>query len=197
VIILIRHGQSTTNAAHLLAGRGDPDLTEKGERQAVALRPYLAGVCEVWTSPLLRARRTAALAVPSIEATVCEDFIEVDYGTLEGRPLSAVTAEQWRAFESDHTMALGDGESLADLDVRVHGRLEQLRGEATSLLHDPERHLAVVSHVSPIKSAVTWALGVAGSVAWRTRLDNGSITAITMRRGVPALVRFNTVPLID
>jgi probable phosphoglycerate mutase len=195
VIILIRHGQSTTNAAHLLAGRSDPDLTELGERQAVALRPYLDGVTEVWTSPLLRARRTAALCVPSIEAVVNAAFIEVDYGNLEGQPLSAVTTAQWRDFEADHRVALGDGESLADLDVRVHGQLDQLLDDPGSLLHDAERHLAIVSHVSPIKSATTWALGVPGSVAWRTRLDNGSITTITMRRGVPALARFNMAPL--
>jgi probable phosphoglycerate mutase len=197
VIVLIRHGQSTTNAAHLLAGRSDPDLTALGERQATALAPYLAGVREVWTSPLRRARRTAQLALPSIEASVCESFVEVDYGNLEGQPLSSVAGEQWRAFESDHARPLGDGESLADLDRRVHARLEQLLGDPLSLLHDPERHLAIVSHVSPIKSAVTWALGVSGSVAWRTRLDNGSITTIAMRRGVPALVRFNAVPLVE
>jgi probable phosphoglycerate mutase len=195
VIILIRHGQSTTNAAHLLAGRSDPDLTELGERQAVALRPYLEGVTEVWTSPLLRARRTAARCVPTVQAVVNAAFIEVDYGTLEGQPLSAITAERWRAFEADHHVALGDGESLADLDLRVHTQLDELLEQSESLLHDPDRHLAIVSHVSPIKSATTWALGVPGSVAWRTRLDNGSITTIAMRRGVPALVRFNMVPL--
>jgi probable phosphoglycerate mutase len=194
VIILIRHGQSTTNAVHLLAGRSDPDLTELGERQAVALRPYLDGVTEVWTSPLLRARRTAALCVPSIDAMVNVAFIEVDYGNLEGQPLSAVTTEQWRAFESDHRVPLGDGESLADLDERVYAQLDELLDDPGSLLHDADHHLAIVSHVSPIKSATTWALGVPGSVAWRTRLDNGSITTITMRRGVPALVRFNLAP---
>lgn len=196
MILLIRHGQSTTNAEHLLAGRSDPDLTERGERQAIALRPYLEGVSDVWTSPLLRARRTAALCLPAVEATINASFIEVDYGNLEGQSLSTVTSEQWRAFESDHRVAMGDGESLADLDVRVHGQLDELLADPSSLLHDADHHLAIFSHVSPIKSATTWALGVAGSVAWRTRLDNGSITVVAMRRGVPALVRFNVVPLL-
>ena len=59
MIVLIRHGQTTTNAKGLLVGRSNPELTELGERQARALRPLLGGVQEVWTSPLERARATA------------------------------------------------------------------------------------------------------------------------------------------
>jgi len=195
VIILVRHGQTTTNAAKLLVGRSDPDLTELGTRQALALRPYLAGVEHVWTSSLLRAQATAALAVPDIDATVNDAFIEVDYGVLDGHPIAGVTGAQWRAFESDHRVALGDGESLASVDQRVQAQLDALLDDPTSLLHEHERHLVIFSHVSPIKSAMTWALGVPGSVAWRMRLDNGSITTITMRQSLPALLHFNMVPL--
>jgi len=39
-----------------------------------------------------------------------------------------------------------------------------------------------------------WALGVPGSVAWRTRLDNGSLTVIGVRAMSPVLVRLNAVP---
>jgi probable phosphoglycerate mutase len=195
VIILVRHGQTTSNAAKLLVGHSDPELTELGTRQALALRPYLGGVEQVWTSPLARARATAALAVPDIEATVNAAFIEVDYGVLDGHPIGEVTGDQWRAFESDHRVALGDGESLASVDERVQAQLDALLGDPSSLLYEHERHLAIFSHVSPIKSAMTWALGIPGSVAWRMRLDNGSITTITMRQSLPALVHFNMVPL--
>lgn len=198
MIILIRHGQTTTNEKGLLVGRSDAELTELGERQALALRPLLGGVREVWTSSLKRARVTAQLAVPHIEASVNDSFIEVDYGSLDGQPLGAVSAEQWRAFESDHHQALGKGgESLASVDERVHGVLDALLADRSSLLHSHERHLAIVSHVSPIKSAMVWALGVPGSVAWRTRLDNGSITTISIRQTTPALVHFNMVPALD
>lgn len=195
MIVLIRHGQTTTNAQRLLVGRSDPPLTEHGRRQAAALRPYLTAVEEVWTSPLRRARDTAALALPHLGAQVREAFIEVDYGALDGQPLSALNDEHWRAFEHDHDVAFGGGESLAEVDRRVHRELDALLEDATSLLHAPDRHLAIVSHVSPIKSAVVWALGVAGSTAWRTRLDNGSLTSIATRGAVPALVHFNVVPL--
>jgi broad specificity phosphatase PhoE len=197
VIVLIRHGQTTTNAQRLLVGRSDPALTELGERQARARRPLLENVSVVWSSPLQRARTTAALALPHLDVVVKESFIEVDYGTLDGQPLSAVSAEEWRRFEHDHTMAFGGGESLSALDQRVHAELDALLADSTSLLHSHSEHLAIVSHVSPIKSAMVWALGVSGSAAWRMRLDNGSITTITTRLSTPALLHYNVVPLLD
>jgi probable phosphoglycerate mutase len=194
VIILIRHGQTTSNAARLLVGQSDPALTELGERQARALRPYLVNVKEVWTSPLQRARATAALAVPGVDAVVKESFIEVNYGSLDGQPLSLVSEEQWRAFEHDHNTAFGDGESLASVDQRVHLALGALLADQSSLMHSPTEHLAIVSHMSPIKSAVTWALGVSGSVAWRMNLSNGSMTTIGSRMWTPSLMNYNVVP---
>lgn len=197
MIILIRHGQTTSNASSLLVGRGDPTLTELGETQARAIRPLLENVREVWTSPLQRARDTARLALPHLEAKVTESFIEVDYGSLDGQPLSTVTSEQWRAFERDHDLVFGGGESLADVDARVHAELDRLLADETSLLHSREHHLAIVSHVSPIKSAMVWALGVPTSTVWRMHLSNGSITTITTRMASPALLHYNVVPLVD
>ncbi len=194
MIHLIRHGQSTSNAANLLVGRGDTPLSETGREQAIALRPYLQDVYEVWTSPLQRARETGALAVPHLEAKVVDSFIEVDYGTLDGQPLSIISGEEWRAFEHDHDKAFGGGESLHQVDERVHAALDALYADRESLLHDPDRHLVIVSHMSPVKSAVAWALGVPGSVAWRTRVSNASISSITIRSGSPSLMHFNMVP---
>lgn len=194
VIVFVRHGQTTTNASGLLVGRGDPTLTALGERQARSLGFALESVHEVWTSPLVRARRTAELAWPRLKPIVREEFVEVDYGRWEGRPVNEVTSEQWRALEEHHDLAFEEGESLADVDRRVHGALEELLCDDASYLHRAHEHLAIVSHVSPIKSALTWALGVAGSVAWRTRLHNGSFTTIASRGPTPTLVHFNVVP---
>lgn len=196
VIYFVRHGQSTTNAQGLLVGRSNPALTDHGRVQARALRPWLDGVVEVWTSPLQRAVETATLAVPGIEPVVVDEVIEVDYGILDGTPLRDVTEEEWRAFEADHTVAMGGGESLHEVDRRVHGLLDRVSSEAGSLLHDADRHLLIVSHVSPIKSAATWAMGVPGSVAWRMRIDNGSLTAMGSRRGTPTLIHANLVPAL-
>jgi alpha-ribazole phosphatase len=197
MIILIRHGQTTTNAEGLLVGRSDPHLTALGERQVRALVPYLVGVEEVWVSPLARARETAAIALPDLQAAVAESFIEVDYGDLDGQPVSAISPERWHEFQHGHELAFGGGESLAAVDQRVHAQLDALFDDQSSLLHSTRRHLAIVSHVSPIKSAVVWALGASPSTTWRMRLENGSITTIGSRGMTPRLVRFNMVPVLS
>lgn len=194
MIILIRHGQSTTNQRGLLVGRSDPPLTELGREQAMQLQQFLSGVREVWSSPLERAITTARLAVPALDPVVKQSFIEVDYGSLDGVSLASITDDQWRDFEGDHQRPLLDGESLLAVDGRVYGELDALLSDSTSLVHRDDEHLAIVSHVSPIKSAITWALGVDGSAAWRMRIDNGSMTWIATRRSTPAVIRANVVP---
>ncbi len=196
MIAFVRHGQSTSNAQGLVVGRGDPHLTELGERQARALAPWLENVREVWTSPLNRARETAALVVPGLVAVVKDSFVELDYGTFEGSSTTPGASEGWRALEHRHDQAFGGGESLAELDERVHHELDALLGDTTNLLYSPNEHLAIVSHVSPIKSAVAWALGVPGSIAWRMRLENGSLTLVGARNGAPSLIRYNAVPTL-
>lgn len=195
MIILIRHGQSTTNELGLLVGRSNPPLTEQGRDQARRLIPHLIDVREVWASPLDRALTTAKLALPTLEPIVKESFIEVDYGSLEGQSLASVTDDQWREFEGDHHRPLLDGESLDTVDARVWAELDLLLADPDSFLHHPDQHLAIVSHVSPIKSAITWALGVPGSVAWRMRIDNGSMSWLAIRRATPSLIRANALPL--
>jgi broad specificity phosphatase PhoE len=195
VLILVRHGQSTANADGLLVGRTDAALTEFGRAQAraLALAPTLAAVTVVFTSPLARATETAALAFAHVQATKDDAFVEQDYGTLDGSAMATVPREQWDAFRASHDGSLGNGESLRDVDERVHARLQAMARESSSLIHDPERHVAVVSHVSPIKSAVAWALGVSGMTAWRMRLDNASLTVVGHRASGPYLLTYNDV----
>ena len=193
MLILIRHGQSTANEAGLLAGHHDTPLTEKGRAQARALAGSLSGVARLVASPLSRTMETARLAVPGVELEIDAAFVEQHFGEHEGRAMADLSPEELATFRSDHDANLGGGESLAELDVRVHARLNELMDETDSLLRSRSEHIVVVSHVSPIKSAVTWALGVPGNVAWRMRLDNASITTIAVREGGPYLLTYNDV----
>ena len=195
MIVLIRHGQSTTNERGLLVGRSDPPLTDHGREQARRLIAHLIDVREVWASPLDRALTTARLALPTLEPVIKDSFIEVDYGSLDGHELRTITEEQWQSFEGDHDRPLLDGEPLSAVDARVWAELDAQLADPDSLLHRPDEHLAIVSHVSPIKSAITWGLGVPGSAAWRMRIDNGSMTWLGTRRTTASLIRSNVVPL--
>lgn len=179
---LVRHGRTAVNAQGRLSGRHDPDLDALGERQADLLAEALGASTEgrtvtVVTSPLVRCVRTAeavALACCGDASQVVLDdrFIEMDYGEWDGLPLSDVPVESWRRWREDPDFAPPDGETLTSVTSRVsEGLLDWVsrhRGEV----------LVVASHVSPIKAAVVWALGVGEQATWRMRLSNASITRL-------------------
>ena len=57
--------------------------------------------------------------------------------------------------------------------------------------------MVVVSHVSPIKAATCWALGLGDQAAWRLYLATGSVTRIGWGADGPVLNRFNGTPGSD
>ena len=53
--------------------------------------------------------------------------------------------------------------------------------------------MVVVSHVSPIKAGVAWALGTGDEVAWRMYVALASITRVGVTERGPILRSFNEV----
>lgn len=185
MIVLVRHGQTSANAAGLLLGRSDPALTDLGRRQARALGSAVAGASRLVTSPLARARQTAEALGLAAEVEVDDRWVEVDYGVFEGQPLGQVPAEVWQRWRADPTWQPPRGESLASVGRRVARACEDLA--AAAAVSD----VVVVSHVSPIKAAVAWALGVGDEVAWRMFLDVAAISRIGLGARGPTLRGYN------
>jgi broad specificity phosphatase PhoE len=146
-------------------------------------------VSRVVVSPLLRARETAAaFALPtSIPVDVDERWIELDYGEWDGRPLRSMATEGWDAWRADPSFAPPGGESLVALAARVRAACDELADEAR------ESTVVVVSHVSPIKAAVAWALGVEPETSWRMFLDVAAICRIAVGPRGPSLTSYNAV----
>lgn len=184
MLYLVRHGRTAQNAARLLLGRMDVPLDELGRRQASALAavPALAGASRVVSSPLARAFDTAAVLGPPV--TVDERWIEIDYGIYDGSEVSAAP-ELWKGWDRDLEYRPPKGESLAEMGRRVRAACEELWDEASAA------DVVVVSHVSPIKAAVAWALGMGDEVQWRMFLDTASVTVIGPGRQGPTLRSFN------
>ena len=183
MILFARHGQTAPNRAGQLLGRADPPLTGQGEAQAARLAAAVAAMEPgvVFSSPLARARATAdAIAMRcGLPVVVDELLVEVDYGEWEGRSFTDFDADQLTRWRTDEAFAPPGGESLADVTARAAAFCER---------ELDDRLVVAVSHVSPIKGATTWALGVGPLVAWRMRLDVASLTTIAPG---PTLLGFN------
>ncbi len=188
-LILVRHGQTAVNAEGRLQGRIDTPLTELGRRQAAAGAAVVTGAgTRFVSSPLLRARETvAALAGPDVAVDVDERWVELDYGEWDGQALRAMPQDEWDRWRRDPSFAPPGGESLVALAARVHEACEDLAEEAR------DRDVVVVSHVSPIKAAVAWALGVGPETSWRMFLGVGAVCRIAIGPRGPSLTAYNEV----
>lgn len=189
MLYVVRHGQTAANAAGQLLGRADVPLTDLGRKQAEALAAALGPVDRVISSPLQRARDTAAAFGRPVE--VDERWAELDYGVYDERPLADVPAEMWQKWRGDAEYAPPEGESLASVGRRVRGACGDLAPAAV------EADVVVVSHVSPIKAAVAWALDVGDQVTWRMFVAVASITRIAVTERGPVLRSFNEVAHLE
>jgi broad specificity phosphatase PhoE len=194
VLILVRHGESEANAKGLLLGRTDAPLTDTGRRQAAAVRQLLhQPVVAAWSSPLSRARDTAALLDLDCPVNIDERWVEVDYGEYECQPLSDIPADVWREWRQDPTFRPEGGETLAEVDARVAGACDALFAQDGAGARSRDGDVVVVSHVTPIKAAVAWALGADAGLSWRLHLLTASVTRIGWGAGMPVLHGFNEV----
>jgi probable phosphoglycerate mutase len=191
VLVLIRHGQSTANAAGLLAGQSEYPLTDVGRRQVEAAATQLGTVRRLISSPLGRARESAAALGLDLPVEVDQRWVEVHYGEHESRPLPEVPPELWRRWRTERDFRPEGGEALIDVGARVGRACQELFAHDGTGARDPEGDVVVVSHVSPIKAAVAWALGVEDHVAWRLHLSNASVTRIGWGADVPVLHTYN------
>jgi len=193
MLILVRHGESTGNADGLLLGRIDAPLTERGLTQAKAAGRSVAGATRVISSPLARARDTAEALGTGLPVEIDDRWIEVDYGEFDGRPLGSVPDEVWTRWRSDPGYRPPGGESLCEAGSRVRSACEDLFATDGEGARGPGA-VVVVSHVSPIKAATCWALGLGDEGAWRLYLATGSVTRISWGAEGPVLSRFNETP---
>lgn len=189
MLVLLRHGRTQANAKGLLQGRIDPALDDLGRQQAAAAAAAIGPVDRVIASPLQRAQQTAAAFGAPVETD--DRWIELDYGEWEGKPVKDVPPATWQAWRDDLDLRPPGGETLNELGIRVRPALDELTVDAAN------QTVVVVSHVSPIKAAVAWALGVNDAVTWRMFLGQASITTLGMQPGSGRMVGFNNTSHLD
>jgi broad specificity phosphatase PhoE len=140
MIILVRHGETTGNAARVVQ-REETPLNERGVRQAELLAERLArlGVERVVCSDLVRARMTAAPVLRRTSARIEYTPLlqERNFGDLRGVPYAELDGD---IFAPDYHPA--GGESWQQFHERVDRAWQHVAEVCASL----RGNLAVITH---------------------------------------------------
>jgi probable phosphoglycerate mutase len=200
-LVLLRHGETAWSASGRHTGRTDVDLTATGEDQARragrTLRRY--NFAAVYTSPLSRARRTAALAgFP--DADVDDDLAEWDYGPVDGRTsaeLGALLGREFLLFDDGVRWlppdpAHGEGRPGERLDD-VYSRAVSVVGRVEPTLRDGG-HVLVVAHGHLLRVLATAWLGVDARLGGRLELGTAAICLLGYGHTLRTLEGWNLPP---
>ena len=161
MILLARHGETTSNAEHRFQGQLDVPLNERGRAQAAELAERVAAelpdLAALVASPLARARETAEVIgrrvglVPRLEPRL----VELDVGAWSGRLYADVQAAEPDAFAAWLGAGWGfrapGGESLLEQRDRVVAALDEVRRGPLPAL--------VVCHGGVMRAALAHARG--------------------------------------
>ena len=145
-LLMIRHGQTTANAAGILMGRTDAPLLSASLQAASDLgqRLNLTRDVTIHSSDQPRALRTAHLiGHPSgLRPLPDPELRERDFGVYTLTPFADLDADQqWPAVDMHYDVRPQSGESLRDVEVRVFTRLLHLHDHTP-----PEVTLVLVGH---------------------------------------------------
>jgi probable phosphoglycerate mutase len=180
---LVRHGKTEWSANGRHTSTTDLPLLPEGEEVARSLAPRLAepSFALVLTSPMLRARRTAALAGFE-SAEVDEDLVEWDYGDYEG-----VTTKEIRERVPGWTVwnqPVPGGET----ETHVCARLDRVVARAQACDGDT----LVFGHGHALRALAARWLRRPVSFGQHLRLDTATVSVLGWEHEAPVVLRWNT-----
>jgi broad specificity phosphatase PhoE len=177
-ILLVRHAH--TDMAGRFCGHADPDLSILGQEQLqeIVQRIVTWPFTKVYSSSLLRARRTAEIIAASrgLKVNIRSGLNEISFGAWEGMSwdeIEALYPADAALWLHHHPAGLATGgEPFLDFQQRVSAEFRHLAKEARNT------GIAVVAHAGFIRTALVLVAGVDAAGAWSLPLEYGSITEL-------------------
>ena len=188
--LVVRHGESSYGPPGRFTGLEDVPLTDVGRAQATAAADRIAALAPavVLTSPLVRCRDTATSIAGRAGTTVVEDdrLLDESLGAWTGLRIDEIEAG-WPAelavWRREPAAAPPGGESF----VQVRDRVRPLITEALGAFRG--HTVVLVTHAAVAKMILVTALQVDPAVAYRLRVDTGSLSAFDVDEAGGVVVR--------
>jgi probable phosphoglycerate mutase len=212
-LLLARHARTAATEQGRFAGRTGDDLplSATGEIEAERLARLVAGLAGlaglgagpslpdvdrpsvVVSSPLLRARQTAAAAARALSLqpddlgkggrgtggaagiTIDDGWVEASFGAWENLSYAEVSRRfpaELAAWQASPAVAPPGGDALTDVVARVQAARRRLVAD------HPGRCVLVVTHAGCVRAVVQDALDAGDVALWRTRVTPAGLTAV-------------------
>ena len=172
MILLVRHGETPSNAARVVQTPDTP-LSARGVRQAERLAAHLASlsVARILTSDLARALQTAERVQAATRAELAIDALlqERNFGDVRGTPYAELRVD---LFGPD--FAPPGGENWEEFHRRVDAAWARVRAAAAAT----RGNLAVVTHGLVCYSLALRHLALPGGAPPDMRVPNTALAVI-------------------
>ncbi|HEX6562198.1 MAG TPA: histidine phosphatase family protein [Nitrososphaera sp.] len=182
LVIFMRHGQADNNVNRILVGRHiESHLTEEGRKQVGYAARDLKSVQidRVVVSPVIRAIETAEIVCKEVGASyeIDERLYEIELGKLVGMNFDEVVSKYGNLFlkfydEHDPALESFGVESFTSVKNRVKSLLEEAAEKHV------DRNILCVTHLDPIKAAISTILELNPEALYRWHIRNASMTIL-------------------
>ena len=193
-ILLTRHGHVEGIKPERFRGREPLELTERGRAEAQAVARRIADTWQpskIYCSPLGRCVATA-LAIGNaceLDAEVCDDLNDIDYGSWQFKTFEAAKSENPKLFAAwfatPHLIRFPNGEALQDLVARTANVLRLV------LDRHPDETIVLVGHDSVNRALLLELLDQPLSAYWRVEQKPCCLNEIDVVDGKICVQRIN------
>ena len=193
LVLLVRHG-TTPTTGKILPGRARGlHLAESGKEQARRAAERIAelgAIAAIYSSPLERARETAAPIAGALRKPVRIErgLLECDFGDWTGQSLRRLMKKpEWATVQRAPSMfRFPDGESFVEMQTRMADAVDRIRRRHAG------KTVVCVSHADPIKALVAHATGTPLDLFQRIVISTCSVTAIMYTESSPIVLTVNS-----
>ncbi|MEY2765219.1 MAG: hypothetical protein RL552_124 [Actinomycetota bacterium] len=193
LVLLVRHG-TTPTTGKILPGRARGlHLAESGKEQARRAAERIAelgAIAAIYSSPLERARETAAPIAGALRKPVRIErgLLECDFGDWTGQSLRRLMKKpEWTTVQRAPSMfRFPDGESFVEMQTRMADAVDRIRRRHAG------KTVVCVSHADPIKALVAHATGTPLDLFQRIVISTCSVTAIMYTDSSPIVLTVNS-----
>jgi len=193
-VILVRHGETEWNKQRRFQGNKDISLNKLGQSQAqkLALRLQDEDIVSIYSSDLIRAKKTADIVAKEHDLSVIETakLREINFGDWEGLSFSDLEtnhSQEFNAWQNDPLeKAPPSGETLVEFKERIVPQLRKI------IAQHQEETILIVAHGGVNKVALATFLELPLDKYWRLVQDNTAVNIINFYDEEVTLELFNS-----